>query len=118
MLADDRPIVEAISQGSKDAFAQLFDFTSGAVRAELLTHLKNADQAVAVFAATYVEVWWLAGCHSAAEVGVLEWIRHILRRRIADVTTALDPAVDLWPSHAEIELATLLGRPLKRLWAA
>jgi hypothetical protein len=128
MDARDQPTVAAISRGSRDAFVSLFDRTSDAVRAELALRLSDVDRAATVFAATYVEVWWLAGCHSGPELDAMEWIRQILRRRIADVEpnagqrlrmppAASDPAVvDLRPSCAQLELASLLGRPIARLW--
>ena len=111
MTADDRPLVEAISRGSREAFVMLFDFTSRALRAELASHLPEAERAVVVFAATYVEVWWLAGCHDGSEIDVVEWLRRILRRRIADVcgnasrhppSMTSDPGVDRWPSGAAL----------------
>jgi hypothetical protein len=126
MNADDRPMVEAISRGSREAFVTLYDVTSGALRAELTSRLPDAERAVVVFAATYVEVWWLAGCHSGSEIDVMEWLRRILQRRIADVygdasrlppSMTSDPGADRWPSYAASELAALLGRPVERLWS-
>ena len=127
MTARDQPTVAAISRGSREAFASLFDRTSGAVRAELASRLPDADRAATVFAATYVEVWWLAGRHSGPELDVGEWIRQILHRRIADADPVgrrqsrtppptWERAADLRPSCAELELAALLGRPVRRLW--
>jgi hypothetical protein len=127
MKADDRPIVEAISRGSKAAFVTLFEFTSGAVRAEVAARLPHAQRAAPVFAATYVEVWWLAGCHCRPGVDVVAWIGQILDRRIADadacvsrrpLPTSADHPEDPWPSRAELELAALLGRPCDTLWPA
>ena len=124
--SDDQPTVAAISRGSREAFASLFDRASGAVWAELAVRLPDADRAATVFAATFVEVWWLAGCHSGPELDAAEWIRRILHRRIADAgpvgwrqsrtpPPASEAAADLRPSCAELELAALLGRPVGRL---
>lgn len=127
MTVDDRPIVEAISRGSREAFVLLFDLTSGSVRAELVSRLPDADQAAVVFAATYVEVWWLAGCRSGSEIDVVQWVRQILYRRVADAhpgagrhrpPAAAGPGDDPRPSYAERELAALLGRPVETLWPA
>jgi hypothetical protein len=124
MNARDQPMVAAISGGSRDAFASLFDRTSGTVRAELALRLPDVERAASVFAATYVEVWWLAGCHSDPGLDAAEWIGHILRRRIADADPGARrppitwPAPDLRPSCAELELASLLGRPVAGLWTA
>jgi hypothetical protein len=122
MNARDQPTVTAISGGSRDAFALLFDRTSDTVRAELALRLPDADRAATVFASTYVEVWWLAGCHNDPGLDAAEWIRHILQRRIADADPdgrrqpITSPVSDLRPSCAELELAYLLGRPVARLW--
>lgn len=120
MTADDRPIVAAISGGSQEAFVMLFDLTSDAVRCELASRLPDEEQAIVVFAATYVEVWWLAGCHDGSEIDAVEWIRQILNRRIADVSVragrASVPAGNPWPSYVEDELESLLGRPVERRW--
>ncbi|GIF01312.1 hypothetical protein [Paractinoplanes rishiriensis] len=120
MNAVDQRTVAAISRGSRDAFILLFDRTSGAVRAEIASRL-DADRSATVFAATYVEVWWLAGCHSGPEIDAMEWIKNILRRRLADAdldtrqqASNSDPAPGLRPSCAELELAFLLGRPVTR----
>ena len=126
MTVRDQPTVAAISRGSRDAFVALFDRTAGVVRAELASRLPDPARAAAVFAATYVEVWWLAGCHSGPEFDAEKWIRRILDRRIADVDpntrlwsrtppTPADLAVVLRPSCAELELAALLRRPVKGL---
>lgn len=124
MNASDRPTLAAISRGSREAFTSLFDRTSGAVHAELASRLPDPERAAAVFAATYLEVWWLAGCKSGAELGAGEWINRILHRRIADAmagrqwrTASLtsESSTDLRPSCAELELAALLGRPVRRL---
>jgi len=126
MSATDQSTVAAISRGSRDAFTLLFDRTAGAVRAELASRLPDPDRAATVFASTYVEVWWLAGCHSDPGLDAAEWIRHILRRRVADLDgarrqsrrppTTSESAADPRPSCAELELAALLGRPVAGLW--
>ena len=124
MNVRDQRTMAAISRGSREAFVGLFDRTSGPIRAELASCLPGGDHA-ALVAATYVEVWWLAGCHSGPERDAEEWIKRILHRRIAEVErsakrrsrrppAASDP-VDRRPSRAELELAVLLGRPVRRM---
>jgi hypothetical protein len=125
MIGLDQRTMEAISRGDLDAFARLFDRTSDAVRAEVTSRLPDADLSAAVFASTYMEVWWLAGCHNGPELDVAEWLMNILCRRIAGT----DPNARLrlhmfpvstdrggrWlPSLAELDLAALLGRPVAR----
>jgi hypothetical protein len=112
------PIVGAISRGSQEAFVMLFDRTAGTIRAELTARLPDSEQRIPILAATYVEVWWLAGCHRGAEPDVTRWIRGILDRRIADAHRATGQPVkgEPRPSRSELELADLLGRPIDRLW--
>ncbi len=120
---EDSRSIEAISGGSRPAFAALLDRTSGAVRAAPAGRVRHPARAAEVFAATYVEVWWLAGCHVAPTIDVLGWITCILRRRIADAQLtpecgATGPATlngDLRPSYLELELVALLGRPVDHL---
>ncbi|MEU4222202.1 hypothetical protein [Actinoplanes sp. NPDC026623] len=110
--------MEAISRGSRDAFAVLFDRTAGAIGAELTARLADPEQRVPILAATYVEVWWLAGCRSGAESDVTQWIRRILDRRIVDARRTMGRHVERepQPGRAELELAGLLGRPVDRFW--
>ena len=111
-------MVEAISRGSQEALVMLFDRTAGIICAELTARVADPEQRVPILAATYVEVWWLAGCHRGAEPDVTHWIRAILDRRIADAHRATGRQVDgePRPGRSELELAGLLGRPIDRLW--
>ncbi|WIM97324.1 hypothetical protein ACTOB_000832 [Actinoplanes oblitus] len=110
--------LEAISRGSHEAFAALFDRTAKDLAADLTARLPEPRQRIAILAATYVELWWLAGCRSDAESDTAQWINRIMDRRIADWRR--DPAVpphhESGLSRAEHELAELLGRPIEDLW--
>jgi hypothetical protein len=110
--------IDAISQGSREAFTLLFEQTAGPVGAELAARFPDPDQCLRLLAATYVEVWWLAGCGTGAEPGVTDWIMRILQRRMADATrsTGVPGGGDPHRSYATMELADLLGRPVDRLW--
>jgi hypothetical protein len=111
-------IMDAISGGSREAFVALFDRTAGFISVELTACLADADERAAILAATYVEVWWLAGCRSSADPDVPQWIRRILHRRVKAAHRAVSPPTG-WqqrPSRAELELATLLDRSIDRLW--
>lgn len=116
--SSDAALVELISGGSVPAFVTLVARTSESARAELAEHLPGAGRAGEVLAASYLEVWWLAGCHRAPDVGVADWIIGIVRRRIADTCRMSPchgelPAVDdPRPSYAELEFAALLRRPV------
>lgn len=110
--------MEAISRGSRTAFADLFDRTAGAVAADLAVRLAEPGLRTAILAATYVEVWWLAGCRGDPDPDVTQWIGRILDRRIADSSrfSAIRVYPDSGPGRAELELADLLGRPVDKLW--
>ncbi|MEV0902744.1 hypothetical protein [Actinoplanes sp. NPDC049802] len=110
--------MEAISRGSQQAFAGLFDRTAKTLAADLAARLTEPRQQTAVLAATYVEVWWLAGCRSNADADVTQWISRILERRIADSYRAPTDQAHHEPGHsrAEHELAGLLDRPIDGLW--
>ncbi|MEV8509193.1 hypothetical protein AB0368_30755 [Actinoplanes sp. NPDC051475] len=112
-----------ISRGSQDEFVSLFEHTCGHVRARLDSRLRDQQLAVMVFAATYVEVWWLAGCHNGPDLDVLAWINKIVDRRVADALRRATPKAPLADAaqvdcavtrarRAAVELATLLGRPV------
>jgi hypothetical protein len=121
--ATDDPLssmVDAISQGNREAFAVLVDRTAEAIGAELTATVADTRQRAAILAATYVEVWWLAGCRSSAEPDVPQWIRRILHRRVIAAPGLISPRTggDRRPSRAELELAALLDRPVDRLWTA
>jgi hypothetical protein len=119
--ADDRTlpsIMDAISRGSREAFVLLFDRTAGAIGVELTACSADTEPRAAILAATYVEVWWLAGCRSSTDRDVQQWISRILHRRAMAVHRAVSSPAG-WeqrPSRAELELAILLGRPVDRLW--
>ena len=119
--SSDSLLVEAISRGSVPAFAVLFDRTSHLVRAELAVLPPETGQRSEVLAATYLEVWWLAGCRTGPERIVADWIVGVVRRRIAEARAGLDQrdirglAGRTKPSYAELELAALLHCPVSCL---
>lgn len=114
-------LIDLISRDSVPAFAALLEWTSDAVRAELAIDLTGVVRANEILAATYLEVWWLAGCRRAAEADVTGWITGIARRRIAEAsrrsarTGGRTAGEDLRPTYAELEIAALLRRPVDRL---
>jgi hypothetical protein len=121
--ADDSTLIDLTSQGSKSAFSALFDRTFESACAELSAYLPAARRSE-ILAASYVEVWWLAGCHRAPEVGAMSWIIGIVRRRVDEAARwTARPGVQAGvegprPSYAELELARLLRRPVDDLLRA
>lgn len=119
-------LIDPISRGSRDAFVTLFDHTRGAVRAGIDARLRDSQTATAVFAGTYVEVWWLAGCHTSLNEDVITWIDRIAERRSAEAGQRPNPpAPSREPASADVadpqhlrvalELSSLLGRPMDPL---
>ncbi|MEU4557500.1 hypothetical protein AB0F72_03880 [Actinoplanes sp. NPDC023936] len=111
-------LMDQISRGDRDAFAILFDHTRDIVRSRIDSRLPDPRSVGAVFAATYVEVWWLAGCRTGRDEDVVAWINQIVGRRIADARPpsapperTSDEAVDFQYSRSVLELSSLLGRP-------
>ncbi|WP_229075059.1 hypothetical protein [Actinoplanes sp. DH11] len=119
--ADDSTLARLISRGSAAAFAVLVDRTLPAARAELIAAAQApvpAGKLIAaarppvpageVLAASYLEVWYLAGCHHDAGADVRSWIVGIVRRRLAELARGT-PADGLRPgprpSYAELEVA-------------
>jgi hypothetical protein len=115
--ADDPTLIELISRGSMPAFITLFDRTVEAVHAQVAAGVPEDGRISEILAASYVEVWWLAGCRPAPEADVAGWITGIVRRRVADVGRGRAPHREgLRPSTAELELASLLARPPGHFW--
>lgn len=110
--SSDTMLLEAVSKGSVLAFRVLVERTSGvvgAVLAELLSDRVCRDE---ILAATYLEVWWLAGCHVQPDIEAAKWILGIARRRAAE--TCADPVPGgegPRTGYAHLEFATLLRRP-------
>jgi hypothetical protein len=112
--ASDAALIELVSQSSVPAFAALVDRTIEAARAELATVL--GSRSAQILASTYVEVWWLAGCHRTPGTGATDWVAGIVRRRTDEAFRGMtqqdvdaDPPGPR-PSYSELEMAALLGR--------
>jgi hypothetical protein len=114
-----------ISGDDRNAFVELFDRLSGPLRDGLGARLADPPCAEIIITATFVEVWWLAGCHSGPETDVVAWINRIVDRRVGELRplaaqfvyqadfSQLTPGVlaTMRARRAELELAALLGRP-------
>lgn len=116
-----RWLVRRIADDDRDAFGELFDRCSGQVWRCLGRQVVDPHRAGRVLAGTFVEVWWLAGCHVDQGTDVVAWIEEIVARRVADsqpaalaTAIAASPEVGLlgaqWAQGVELELAGLLGR--------
>jgi hypothetical protein len=113
-------LIDQISRGSRAAFVMLFDQTCGPVRDTLAARLPDPHWVSAVLAATYVEVWWLAGCRAGRHGEAVAWIDAIVQRRIgevlrsegrSDLSVSASGTAAVRARYAVLELAALLGRP-------
>jgi hypothetical protein len=105
-----RWLVRRISGDDGAAFVELFDRVSGPLYDRLRSRLSDPPRAAATITATFVEVWWLAGCHAGPDADVMMWINQIVERRVkrSEPTAAM---ASIRSRSADLELAALLGRP-------
>jgi len=89
-----RWLIRRIAGDDRAAFAEFFDCCSGQVARELSSQITDPRRVAGVLAGTFVEVWWLAGCHADPDSDVLAWIDQIVRRRVADSRPALPAVAD------------------------
>jgi DNA-directed RNA polymerase specialized sigma24 family protein len=120
-------LIRRIADNDRGAFAELFDQYSGLLSRRLRRQVPDRHRVAGVVAGTFVEVWWLAGCHVDPDTDVMVWIDEILQRRVADsrpgAPSSADPALPgmglrgaPWTHGVEVELAGLLSRQLWGLW--
>jgi hypothetical protein len=116
-----RWLVRRIADDDRRAFAELFDRCSGLVLSGLRDQVSDRRRVAGVVAGTFVEMWWLAGCHVEPDADVMAWIGEIVQRRVADsrpappspvgsATPDLDVLGAWWTQGVEAELADLLRR--------
>jgi DNA-directed RNA polymerase specialized sigma24 family protein len=82
--ADFGSLMERVSRGDQEAFATLYDHTSGPVRDRIQARLIHPDATTTLVAAVCVEVWWLAGCYAGQASDVTGWIHGIAERRLKE----------------------------------
>jgi hypothetical protein len=131
-----RRLLRRISNNERDAFAELFDHLSRRLLATVQSRVPDPHRATAIVTATFVEVWWLAGCHAGPDCDVVAWVDRIAHRRAGEGPPATDAAgqpagsastqpagsasitaadvAALRDRCAELELTALLGRPAGR----
>ncbi|MBW6439808.1 hypothetical protein KZ829_39390 [Actinoplanes hulinensis] len=116
-----RWLIRRISDNDRGAFAELFDQCSGLVLPGLRGQVPDQHRVAGILAGTFIEVWWLAGCHVDPDTDVMAWIDEIVQRRVADSWPAAPSAANptspgrgilgaLWAHSIEVELAGLLSR--------
>jgi DNA-directed RNA polymerase specialized sigma24 family protein len=116
-----RWLLRRVADDDRGAFGELFHRVSGPVSSRVRRQVPDPFRVAGVVAGTFVEVWWLAGCHVDPDTDVMAWINKIVRRRVADSRQLAPPPADsvavasaaitgLWVQRVEVELAALLRR--------
>lgn len=85
--ADAARLVELMARsarGHEDAFAELYDLTSGRVYGTILRVLRSADHAAEVTQEVYVEVWRQSARYAPEKGSVLGWMTTMAHRRAVD----------------------------------
>jgi RNA polymerase sigma-70 factor (ECF subfamily) len=77
-------LMERASRGQEDAFAELYDLTSGRVYGVILRVLRSADHAGEVTQEVYVEVWRQSARYSRKLGSVMGWMTTMAHRRAVD----------------------------------
>ncbi|GAA1432983.1 ECF RNA polymerase sigma factor SigK [Microlunatus lacustris] len=72
------------ARGHEDAFAELYDLTSGRVYGTILRVLRSADHAAEVTQEVYVEVWRQSARYAPEKGSVLGWMTTMAHRRAVD----------------------------------
>ena len=107
-----RWLIRRIADDDHAAFSELYYRCSGLVAYGLRSQVTDRRRAAGVLAGTFVEVWWLAGCHVDEDTDVMVWIEGIVQRRVADSRPAAEPGPGVpsphWARGVEMELAALL----------
>jgi RNA polymerase sigma-70 factor (ECF subfamily) len=77
-------LVHRSAEGDQDAFAELYDKTSGRIYGIVWRVLRSADHAAEVTQEVYTEVWRQATRFDAAKGSPLAWIATMAHRRAVD----------------------------------
>ena len=114
-----RHLIVRIARRDHAAFTALYDDTFNCLRDGLDLRLGDTAWADGVLAATYVEIWWLAGGHTHPASDAVAWMNEIVERRVAEgppvswcAETGRGRLADLRTWYAKAELAGLLRRPI------
>jgi len=97
---DYLPLLSATAQGDRQAFARLYQQTSGKLYAVSLQMLRRRDWAEDAVQEAYVRIWHNAGEYQQEKGTVLTWMTSIVRYRALDMLRA---AKSRRESDAEVE---------------
>ena len=105
-------LVLASAGGDQDAFADLYDQTSGRVYGIVWRVLRSADHAAEVTQEVYTEVWRQATRYEPAKGSVLAWIATMAHRRAVDRVRSVTREVARDDHYA----VTGTGREVDHVW--
>ncbi|HYP43885.1 MAG TPA: ECF RNA polymerase sigma factor SigK [Propionibacteriaceae bacterium] len=77
-------LVSKASRGHEDAFAELYDLTSGRIHGVVLRVLRSADHAAEVTQEVYVEIWRQSARYAPDRGSVIGWMTTMAHRRAVD----------------------------------
>lgn len=77
-------LVGLVARGHEDAFAELYDATSGRIYGVVLRVLRSADHAAEVTQEVYVEVWRQSARFAPDKGSVIGWMTTMAHRRAVD----------------------------------
>ena len=77
-------LVQRSSRNQQDAFAELYDLTSGRIYGVVWRVLRSADHAAEVTQEVYVEVWRQSARFDVRKGSVLAWMTTMAHRRAVD----------------------------------
>ncbi|MDQ1484076.1 MAG: hypothetical protein QOF35_2152 [Actinomycetota bacterium] len=77
-------LVMRAARGHEDAFAELYDLTSGRIYGVILRVLRSADHAAEVTQEVYVEIWRQSARYAPDKGSVIGWMTTMAHRRAVD----------------------------------
>ncbi|HEX8509489.1 MAG TPA: ECF RNA polymerase sigma factor SigK [Propionibacteriaceae bacterium] len=77
-------LVSLAARGHEDAFAELYDLTSGRVHGVVLRVLRSSDHAAEVTQEVFVEIWRQAARYAPEKGSVIGWMTTMAHRRAVD----------------------------------
>jgi RNA polymerase sigma-70 factor (ECF subfamily) len=110
--ADLVELVLSSARGDQDAFADLYDQTSGRVYGIVWRVLRSPDHAAEVTQEVYTEVWRQATRYEPAKGSVLAWIATMAHRRAVDRVRSVTREV----ARDEHYAVTETGREVDHVW--
>ena len=105
-------LVLSSARGDQDAFATLYDQTSGRVYGIVWRVLRSADHAAEVTQEVYTEVWRQASRYEPGKGSVLAWIATMAHRRAVDRVRSVTREVARDQHYAVAET----GREVDHVW--